>query len=134
MIVYGELDGKIYAAYNAPSDASKAIKYEENNYFDNIIGATGVRVDGNRISAYDFSSQVKVSDVQEYTISGGEYGIYFKDGKYGAKNNEGFVIVDPIYDSANFMADRSDVMIGYESGIKYYIYVFSNERYSEDEW
>jgi hypothetical protein len=42
------------------------------------------------------------------------------------------MLIEPIYDNAREL--EYDVMIGYEDGVKYYIYVETNERYTEEEW
>ncbi|MCB9188828.1 MAG: WG repeat-containing protein [Flavobacteriales bacterium] len=134
ILVYGNFEGKCYVNYSSGVDSTKAIAFNEENYFDRIIGTVAFRMESGGIYAYDFLTSKETTGVSELTIEGGSYDIYIKDGKYGAKDKEGNIIVEPIYENGNFMGSRNEVMIGFENGTKYFIYVFNNERYSEDEW
>ncbi len=134
VIVYGELDGKLYANYNSVAESDKALAFNEANYFDQIIGTTGFRFEENGTYIYEFETQKEQKGVTEFTIPGYEYDIYVVGRKFGAKDKEGNILVEAIYEEADFMMGRSEVMIGYENGVKYYIYVENNERYTESEW
>lgn len=67
-------------------------------------------------------------------IDGEEFDIFYEGGRFGAKDKEGKIIVEAIYEDAKFFSARREIMIRYENGVMYYIYVFNNERYTEDEW
>ena len=76
----------------------------------------------------------KIIGTNDLVLTGNAFNIIVENGKFGAANREGQVLVPCEYDFATFMEYRDEVMIGYQNGIKYYIYVDNNERYTEDQW
>lgn len=103
---------------------------------DLIVGENGFIKKGDYYEKYSLAGNTfvgKTTNLDE-TYSNGEYILSFKNGKWGALDFEGNQLIDYIYDDASFMQDRSEIMIGYENGVKYYIYVFTKERYTEDQW
>lgn len=104
--------------------------------YDLIVGENGYIKNGEFYEKYSLANNTfigKTTNLDE-TYSNGEYILSFKNGKWGALDFEGNQLIDYLYDDASFMQDRSEIMIGYENGVKYYIYVFTKERYTEDQW
>lgn len=137
---FGMFEGKIGA-----KSYVQTVSYYETGFFkmntsmrplDLIIGEYGYIKQGEHFEKYglvlnDFVA--RLSSLNE-SYSNGEFRLAYKDGKWGAIDYMGNTLIDFIYDNATFMQDRSEVMIGYENGVKYYIYVFTKERYTENEW
>lgn len=134
-VVWGELKGKIYANINAEFDSTLALTFNEDYYFDKLVGPVGIFFVDGGFRSHNLLTGEQQTNPKELLVEGYEFDILYENGKFGAKDKEGNVIVEPSYESANFMLGRSEVMIGYEDGVKYYIYVFNNnERYTEEEW
>lgn len=134
-IIWGVLKGKIYANVNAELDSTLALTFNEDYYFDKLVGPVGISFVDGGFRSHNLLTGEQQTNPKELLVEGYEFDILYENGKFGAKDKEGNVIVEPNYESANFMLGRSEVMIGYEGGVKYYIYVFNNnERYTEEEW
>lgn len=137
---YGMYEGKI-----GLKSYVQTISYNEDGFskvnsalrpLDLIVGENGFVKNGEFYEKYNLTTNTfigKTTNLDE-TYSNGEYILSFKNGKWGALDLEGNQLIDFIYDEASFMQDRSEIMIGYENGVKYYIYVFTKERYTENEW
>lgn len=104
--------------------------------YDLMDSGFGYNIEGDHYRKYDLSSGQYIGDVmtlaQVYT--NGYFQIVNKQGKWGATDFNGKELVPFIYESASFMTYRNEVMIGIENGIRYYIYVDNNERYTEEQW
>ncbi|MES2590018.1 MAG: WG repeat-containing protein [Bacteroidota bacterium] len=72
--------------------------------------------------------------LDELQLNGNQYSIIIQNGKFGAKDASGNITVPCEYDFATFFEGRDEVMIGYQNGVKYYIYVENNERFTEQQW
>lgn len=88
------------------------------------------------IEEYDFNTGLLLrrQSTEKFEIKGEMFNIFVEKGKFGAINKDGKVLVPAIYDFAEFFDGREEVMIGFEKGVKYYIYVEDNKRYTEQEW
>ncbi|CAG5086538.1 WG repeat-containing protein [Parvicella tangerina] len=134
-LVWAELDGTKYVNINDPRDSAKAIQYNDSVFYDKVVGYSAYKFNGNEIVRKNFLTGEETFHEGEIVIEGVEFDILYQNGKYGAIDKDGNTLVEPKYESGDFMPFReTEVMIGYENGVKYYIYVFNNERYTEEEW
>lgn len=134
VLVYGKFEEKYYANIFNNSDSSITEEFSLNKGYDKILGFTGLSYENGEISGYDFQTKEIIELASEMTVKGELFDIYFSKGKFGAKDKEGNVLVEAIYDDADFFFARRDVMIGIQDGVFYYIYVDSNTRYTKEEW
>ena len=116
-----------------PIDSPKPEKLIE---YDFTGSGKGYVRKGDTFEEYDLMSMEleKSIPVNELKLYGNQFNIIFRDGKFGAADFEGKILVPCEYDYATFMEFRDEVMIGYQNGTKYYIYVDNNERFTEDQW
>jgi proteasome assembly chaperone (PAC2) family protein len=91
---------------------------------------------GNLYGTYFLAEYDSMGNLVYYqkTYEGYSFDIIFINGKFGAQTKEGKITVEPIYEDAHFMEERMEIMIGYENGVKYYIYYDTNERFTEEQW
>lgn len=131
-------------------DASKETKiypryfnqFEPNYYLFPLKGYhivtenSGIIRDGDHFTEYNLETGqlIRENSAGSFTMSGNEFIIFYANGQFGAKDFNDNILIQAEYDFAEFMEGRSEVMIGYQNGIKYYIYVESNDRYTEEQW
>lgn len=134
MQIVGMSGGMVtYITYADYSDVFNARPLTLYNF---ISGQRGFRVKGMNLEQYDLETgllELK-QDLSNAAINGTEYDISINNGKYGAVDHQGKELIAPEYDFAEFFDGRDEVMIGYQNGVKYYIYVFTKERYTEEQW
>lgn len=94
------------------------------------------RTNGAYLEQFDLETGLieQMQDLSNASVEGTEYNISLRNGKFGACDREGKELIAAEYDFAEFMEGRDEVMIGYQKGVKYYIYVFTKERYTEQQW
>ncbi len=104
--------------------------------YDLIEGNFGFNYDGGELAKHELPSGKFLEKVNSTNgeFSNGYFKIVFRNGKWGALGLDGKELIPLIYESATFMDYRNEVMIGIENGVKYYIYVDNNERFTEDQW
>lgn len=131
VVVYGSIDDKYFANVNFALKNINPPKYDSIG-FDLIAGFYGYRFKDVKEKVNLLTGEL--TKVDETLIEGEMYDIFRQDEKFGAKNKNGEILIEAIYEKAHFLNGRTEVMIGYESGEKYYIYVESGKRYTEQEW
>lgn len=111
-------------------DETKVVEY------DFVAETGGFILKNETIEVYDIleSKLLNTISLKDAVISGNIYNIVIKDGKFGATDLLGNELIACEYDYANFMEYRDEVMIGYQDGVKYYIYVETKEKYTENQW
>ncbi len=115
--------------------------FENFNYtklveYDFTVRSEGFVIKDKQFDIYSIATNsfVKTIKAEDLNLKGNLYRIVYQNGKFGAINSNEIQTVPCEYDFATFMQDRDDVMIGYQNGVKYYIYVDTNERYTEQQW
>ncbi len=101
---------------------------------DFISGEKGYIIkDETHFDVYNLNNQffVKTVKKEELAVKNEDYQIIFRDGKYGAADLEGTILVPCEYDFAAFFSEN-EYMIGYQKGVKYYINI--PENYTSTEW
>jgi hypothetical protein len=127
-------DGKIYII----SEKSKSSDFKK----DKLIAYDFIQKNIAYVKRDKFIDSYKIpentfiesQELNDLVLNGIEYNIVSKNGKFGAVDHFGNQLVPFEYDFATFMESRDEVMIGYQNGVKYYIYVVNNERFTEDQW
>lgn len=124
--------GKKKVAF-AIMDDQKPAKLQE---YDFLASGKGYVNKGDKLDVYDlFTNEMeKTIPMDELVMNGNQFNIIIQNGKFGATDYEGRILVPCTYDYATFMEFRDEVMIGYQDGVKYYIYVENNERFTEQQW
>ncbi|MGV3631690.1 MAG: WG repeat-containing protein [Bacteroidota bacterium] len=104
--------------------------------YDFLAGGKGYVKKADNYEVYDLLTNEFENTIpfDQLTLNGTMYNIIVRNGKFGAADFEGKELVPCIYDFATFMEFRDEVMIGYQNGTKYYIYVENNERFTEEQW
>lgn len=119
------------------------VSYKNSDYesiklvaYDFIVIDKGFVKKGNKYEIYDILTNelIETQNLEELKLNGMLYTIVVKNGKFGAVDFQGNELVPCEYEFATFMENRDEVMIGYQNGVKYYIYVDNNERFTEDQW
>ncbi|MCE3294541.1 MAG: hypothetical protein K0R65_255 [Crocinitomicaceae bacterium] len=104
--------------------------------YDFLAGGKGYVNKENGFDVYNLANAEfeKTVPMDELVLNGNMFNIIVRNGKFGAADFEGKELVPCVYDFATFMEYRDEVMIGYQNGTKYYIYVENNERFTEEQW
>ncbi len=137
LIIYTQKEGKYYVNVNYILESTLAQTFSYDNYYNYINGYNGIKIKGDKYEKYNLKTSQLIGTYQKtdtITFEGHSFDMVLLDGKFGAMSKEGVITVPPTYDEGFFMEERSDMFIGYENGIKYYVYCETNERYTEDEW
>jgi hypothetical protein len=115
---------------NIRSKIAESVKYDE------MYGSVGIVKNGEMYHFYDVTSNEKKyeSKTKDFTIPGSLFNIVVKAGKYGAEDTYGNSLISCEYDHAEFLSNRPEIMFATKGGINYYIYVFDNLIYTEDQW
>lgn len=133
-----------YGTYVVGTKGKKTVAYliaENQNpvalrEYDFIASGSGYIRSGEQFEVYSLMNGELEKNIpmNDLVINGNLYNIIMQNGKFGAADHEGRVLVPCTYDFASFMEFRDEVMIGYQDGVKYYIYVENNERFTEQQW
>lgn len=134
--VHGIKNGKRHAQFFDNTYGNVTFMPSNIKGYDYIIGEEGHIRTANGFDIYNIRTGLKINsrDVKDISRIGVSYDIKMVNGKFGAVDKNGTELIPCIYDMAEFFEGRDEVMIGYEKGVKYYIYVFTKERYTEQEW
>jgi hypothetical protein len=114
-------------------DEAKTLNLVEYDFFN---ADKGYVKKGDSYDIYQLPSNKFIENLSfdKVKLDGLLFTIICQNGKFGAVDISGKVLVPCEYDYATFMEYRDEVMIGYQNGVKYYIYVENNERFTEDQW
>ncbi len=137
LIIYTQKEGKYYVNVSYIPENTLAQTFSYDNYYNYINGYNGIKIKGDKFEKYNLKTNQIIGTFQKsdtITFEGHSFDIVLLEGKFGAMNKEGVITVPPTYDEGSFMEERSDIFIGYKNGVKYFVYIETNERYTEEEW
>lgn len=132
----GKRKGKSYTQYYTSHEMGVEKIGNAHGPYDLVSGSYGFVKQADGFLRYDAKTGMFLDITQTTDISytNGNFILVNKGGKWGATDLDGNELIPLMYDSGQFMDSREEIMIGYENGVMYYIYVFENQRYNENEW
>ncbi|MFN5416089.1 MAG: WG repeat-containing protein [Flavobacteriia bacterium] len=105
--------------------------------YDLINNGEGYVKVGEEYEVYNLSTEKLDRKIKggNIVVFGDLYNIILENGKFGATDVMGDVKIPCEYDELSHLDGLgSDVLIGIQNGVKYYIYAESNQRFTEDQW
>jgi hypothetical protein len=104
--------------------------------FLKVYSSIGILQKNNQYDYYDLAKHVKLysSPTLNFVITGEYYTIFSENGRFGAMDSYGTELIPAEYDDASFHSSKENIMIAYKKGVIYYIDVFENKVYTEEEW